>query len=173
MAIICVAFVACGRGGGAAWLYTMRSSEPGFVEPGSSRGSSPGLRLALSFALFLAPLGNLGNELADNRIAEGFEILCHHDEGARSADDIGAVIVIEPAGRIGVLRIPRQRSFAQDRESIDRDTLRHRLIAEFGHSAAGIIGAVTGNIDGLPARAKRRAGELGHSEFDGAADRSA
>ena len=94
-----------------------------------------------SFAPSLAPLGNLGNELADNRIAKGFEILCHHDEGAGSADDIGAVIMIEPAGRVGVLRIPRQRSFAQDREPIDRDSLRHGLIAQFGHIAAGIVGA--------------------------------
>src|SRR5262245_9137128 len=66
--------------------------------------------------------------------------------------------MIEPAGRVGVLRIPRQRSFAQDREPIDRDSLRHGLIAQFGHIAAGIVGAVTGNIDGLAARAKWRAG---------------
>src|SRR6516225_6351070 len=126
-----------------------------------------------SFAPSLPPLGNLGNELADNRIAKGFEILCHHVEGAGSADDLGAVIMIEPAGRVGVLRIPQQRSFAQDRESIDRDSLRHGLIAQFGHIAAGIVGAVTGNIDGLAARAKWRPGELDHSELDGAADRGA
>ena len=91
--------------------------------------------------LWFAGLRDLGNEFVDNRFAKALEILCHHDESARAADDIGAVITIEPAGWIGVLRIPGQWRFTQDREPIDCDSLRHGLIAQFGHIAAGIVGA--------------------------------
>src|SRR6516164_11701659 len=175
MVTICVAFVACDDAGGAVPNPTKyggvgpNSSSAASSRPASSCCGLPGLGLAL----MLAPLGNLGDELADNRLAKRLEIPRHHDKGAGAADDIGAIITIEPARRIGVFWIPWQRSFTQDRQSIDRDALRHGLIAQFGHIAPGIIGAVAGNIDGPAARAKWRAGKLGHSKFDGAADRSA
>ena len=118
-------------------------------------------------------VGDLGNELTDNRFAKTLEILCHHDEGAGAADDIGAIIMIEPARWIGMLRVPRQRSLAQDREPIDRYSLGHGLVAQFGDVAPGIVGAVTGNINCPAARGKWRTRKLGHRKFDGAADRSA
>src|SRR5262249_24201730 len=118
-------------------------------------------------------LGDLGDELADNRFAKTVEGLCHPHEGPRAADDIVAIVMIKPALRIGVFRVPGQRRFAQDRESIDRDSLGHRLVAQFSDVAAGIVGAVTGNVDGVAARSEWRAGKLGHGKFDGAADRGA
>src|SRR6516225_7151512 len=110
MVTICVAFVACDDAGGAAPSPT----KYGGVGPNSSRPASSCCgppRLGL--ALLLAPLGNLGDQLADNRLAKRLEIPRHHDEGAGAADDIGAIIMIEPARRIGVFWIPWQRSFTQ------------------------------------------------------------
>src|SRR5262249_60680249 len=140
---------------GVLSLQECAREDPCSPRPASSRGSLPGLRVALTPAPFLARLGNLGDELADNRLAKRLEILCHHDEGTGAADNIGAIILIDPAGRIGVLRIPRQRRFAQDRKAIDRDALGRGLIAQFGYIAARIVGAVTPNIDGLAARTER------------------
>ena len=40
-----------------------------------------------------------------------------------AADHVAAVIFVEPAGRIGVLGIPRQRRVAQDHQPVDGDAL--------------------------------------------------
>ena len=113
MVTICVAFVACDDAAGAVPSPTKyggvgpNSSSAASSRPASSCCGPPGLGLAL----MLAPLGNLGDELADNRLAKRLEIPRHHDKGAGAADDIGAIIMIKPARRIGVLRVPGQRGF--------------------------------------------------------------
>src|SRR5262249_58656114 len=42
---------------------------------------------------------HFGNQLVDQRLAEGAEVLRRHDEGAWAADDVLAIIIIEAARR--------------------------------------------------------------------------
>ena len=65
-----------------------------------------------------------------------------------AADHVVAVIFVEPAGRIGVLGIPRQRRVAQDHQPVDGDALRERLVARQSDVAPGIVGAVARHVDG-------------------------
>src|ERR1700674_5012977 len=57
-------------------------------------------------------VGDFGDQLLDKGLAEGIEILCLEHEGARPADNIVAVVIGQAPGRVGVLRVPRQRGLA-------------------------------------------------------------
>src|SRR5207248_1120494 len=123
---VCVAFVACGR---AFWACLRRIRGRG----GKTRFAVSALltrrrSLPPRRAWFLC-LGNLRDELADDCFTKRIEILGDHDECAWTANDVVAVVVLQTAGRIGVLRIPWQWSFAKDREPVHRDPLSHGLIA--------------------------------------------
>src|SRR5437016_4036585 len=128
MAGVCVAFVAYGLG---FWACVRRIRGRGGKTTFAAlpvlarRGSLPP---RLRRVWFLC-LGNLRNELADDCFTKRIEILGDHDECAWAANDVVAVVVLQTAGRIGVLRIPWQWSFAKDCEPIHRDSLRHGLIA--------------------------------------------
>ena len=61
-----------------------------------------------------------------------------------------AIVIVEAARRIGVVRIPRHRIVAEDDETVDGDALGDGFVAQFGDVAAGIVGAVAGNVDGAP-----------------------
>ena len=47
---------------------------------------------------------NFGDQLIENCLAERVEVLRHHDEGRRPADDIGAIVFFQTAERVRVLR---------------------------------------------------------------------
>jgi hypothetical protein len=68
-----------------------------------------------------------------------------------------------------VLRIPRQRPFAQDDEPIDGDAELHDLVAHLANVASGIVGAVAGHIDGPAFGFEWSARKLRHRELDAAA----
>ena len=106
-------------------------------------------------------------------LAERAEVLRHHHERARAADDVVAVVFLEAAGRIGVLGDARVLQLGQDRDPVDHDALGDRLIAGRLHVATRIVGAVARHVDGMPLGLVRRAGDLGGREGDAAADRGA
>src|ERR1043166_4165348 len=85
---------------------------------------------------------HFGNELIDQRLAERVEVLRRHHEGAWAADHVLPVVIFQAAGRIGVLRVPRERAFAQDHQAIDRDAFGERLVARGRHVAPAVVGAV-------------------------------
>ena len=68
--------------------------------------------------------GDLGDELLQDRLAEGFVVLRDHDEGAGAADDAVAVIAVE----IGLER--------EDRQAVDTDAGGDRLVAREPGSSA-------------------------------------
>src|SRR5262249_18395589 len=80
--------------------------------------------------------GDFGDQLVQDRLAEGVEILCYHYERTGAADHVVAVIVVETAGRIGVIGVPRHRPFAQDDEAIDGHAPGQRSVARVGDIAA-------------------------------------
>src|ERR1700720_2998364 len=55
---------------------------------------------------------HLGDQLVDQRLTEGVEVLRGHHEGARAADHVLAVVILETAGRVGGLRVPGERGLA-------------------------------------------------------------
>src|ERR1700730_8702106 len=126
---VCVAFVACGRGFWACLgrIRGRAAAKATFAALAISVRRGP-LPPRLLRAWFLC-LGNLRDDLADDCFTKRIEILGYHDECAWAADDVVAVVVLQTAGWIGVLRIPWQWSFTEDREPVHRDSLRHGLIA--------------------------------------------
>ena len=60
------------------------------------------------------------------------------DEGAGSADDVVAIVVLE----VGLER--------EDRQAVDADAGAHRLVARLGHRAAAVVAAVARNVDHAP-----------------------
>src|ERR1700722_10673303 len=117
--------------------------------------------------------GNLGDQLVEDGLPERLEVLGHQHEGAGAAGHVVAIIVVQPSRRVGVIGIPRHRALAQNDEAVDGHALLERLVAGVGDVAAGIVGAVAGNVDGVAVGVERCAGELSHREVDAAADRGA
>ncbi len=62
---------------------------------------------------------------------------------------------------------------AENRQAVDRDALRDRLVAGALHVAAGIVGAVPRQVDGAALGLERRPSQVGHGEVDGATNRGA
>jgi hypothetical protein len=116
---------------------------------------------------------DLGDHLLDDGATEGIEVLRHQDECARAADHIVLVVFLEPAGRIGVFGVPRHRPVAEDDEAVDHDPFGDRLVTGELDVAAGIVGAVSRDIDGTARTFERRTLQLGARELDAAADRGA
>jgi len=50
-------------------------------------------------------LRDLPNQLFDDSVAEGIEVLRNNDKRARAADDVPVIVVCKPARRVGVSRI--------------------------------------------------------------------
>src|SRR6185312_5776525 len=68
-----------------------------------------------------AGVSDFCNQLFHDGLTERIEVLRLDDERAGPAGDVVAVVLGEAAGRIGVFGIPRQRTFAQDYETVDGD----------------------------------------------------
>src|SRR5262249_543372 len=105
--------------------------------------------------------GDLDDELLEDGIGERFVVLRGDHEGAGAADHAVVVIAVE----IGLE--------GEDRQAVDADAGRHRLVAGERDRAAAIVGAVAGDIDDAPARAKWAVWKQRRRVIDGAADRGA
>src|SRR5580704_4208396 len=112
----------------------------------------------------LVRLRHLGDHFFDDGLTKRVEVFRDHDEGARAAHHVATIIIGETARRIGVVGIPRHRVVAEDHEPVDGDAFGHRLVAQHGDVAAGIVGAVAGNVDGAARRLIGRLVELPHGE---------
>ena len=119
----------------------------GLAGGGYSRGQRPTRRLDLR---------HLGDHFFDDRFAERIEMPRHQHECAGAADDIVAIVIFQPARRIGVVGISGERRFAEDNQAVDGNALGQRLVARQRRLAAGIVGAVTGDIDGAAGGFERR-----------------
>src|SRR5262249_52989748 len=107
---------------GRVWVTAPSGYSKDCTRDGNSGWRSTGQRPAKRFSL-----GDLGDHFLNGGGAERMNALRRHDEGAGTADHIVAVIVLEPAGRIGVIGIPGQRRFAQDDEPVDGNPLGNRF----------------------------------------------
>src|SRR6266700_6843897 len=107
--------------------------------------------------------GDLGNHLLHDGAAEGLEILRHDDEGPGAPNDVVAIVFLQSAGRIDMLDIPDEWNprVAENRQAVDRDALRDRLVAGELHVAAGIVGAVARYVDGAALGLERRPSQVG------------
>src|SRR6266849_9078275 len=94
-------------------------------------------------------------------------------KGSETADDVVLKVFFQAARRMRVLRAERFRQRRQDDQAIDGDALADGLVAGVGDRSAGIVVAVTGDVDDPPLRPEGRALELAHGEVDGAGDRGA
>src|SRR5713101_6389620 len=94
-------------------------------------------------------------------------------KGSETADDVVLKVFFQAARRMRVLRAERFRQRRQDDQAIDDDALADGVVAGVGDRSAGIVVAITGDIDDAPLRLEGRALELVHGEVDGAADRGA
>ena len=110
-------------------------------------------------------IGDFGNKLLDEGLAERIEVPCLQHECAGAAHDVLAVIISKAARWIGVLWIPGQRPLAQDRQPVDGQAERQRLVARMVDLAAGIVGAIAGDVDGTALSGKRGVGELRDGEI--------
>src|SRR5262249_21360878 len=68
---------------------------------------SPRRRVRATSAALLLRLGlrDLRDQLLSDGVAEGIEVLRDRDERADAADDVVAIVVCKPAGRVGVAGI--------------------------------------------------------------------
>ena len=64
-------------------------------------------------------------------------------------------IIFQPTRWVSMRRIPLQRSFAQNHQTIDGDALSHSIVARRNHIAPTVVSAVTGNVDRSALRRKR------------------
>ena len=117
-----------------------------------------------------ARVGDLLDQLADQRAAEVIEACGLDHEGIGAADDVGLVIGREPAGRMRVAGVGRHRLCAQDGKAVDRHALGQGLVARERDGALGIAGAVAGYVDDAARRPERRAAELRQGVVDAGAD---
>src|SRR6185312_11408553 len=63
--------------------------------------------------------GDLAHQLVGDGVAEGVEVLHHHEEGAGAADDVLAVVFGQALGRLGVGEIARIGMLVDDGEAVD------------------------------------------------------
>src|SRR5690606_8795625 len=94
-------------------------------------------------------------------------VLRDFHEGARPADDIVAVVVLQgqaaPGGGDAA-------ALAADGQRVDDDALGEGLVSGGVDGAAADVGAVAGDVDDLPFGGHRRAVEETHGEVDAVGD---
>src|SRR5258708_4448624 len=103
---------------------SLRSSSAPCPPSLAGRTGLPQLRMLLERGR-----GNLGDQLAQTRMPERLEAVGPQQEGSGPADHIVAIVVVEAAGWIGMVGVPRHRLLAQNHEAVDGHALGHRLIA--------------------------------------------
>jgi hypothetical protein len=84
-------------------------------------------------------LRNLCDQLFDDGVAEGIEVLGDHDERAVAADDVVAIVVCKPARRVAVVGLREGWRRGQDDEPVDRDALGDRHVPRRSNVAVGIV----------------------------------
>src|SRR5262249_19229980 len=134
---------------------------------------SPRRRERAAAAALLLRLGlrDLRDQLLNDGVAEGIEVLRDRDECAGAANDVVAIVVCKPARRGDVARIEMGWRLCQDDEPVDRDALSDRYIPRRSRLAARIVVAIPRNIDHAPVRFVGCLIELGDPEVDPGADR--
>jgi len=105
--------------------------------------------------------GDLGHQLAEHGRAEFLEAGHRDHEGARPADNMVAVEILQP------------QFHRQDWQAIDHHPGRHRRVARVSHRTAAVVAAVAGHIDDAAGRAERRLFHHAHAVVDRPADRGA
>src|SRR3984893_13439021 len=118
-------------------------------------------------------LGDLRNQLFDETVPKRVGVFRGHDERARAADDVVAVVVCKPTRRVRVVGFPKGWRLGQDNEPVDRDVFSDSLVPCRSDIAAAIVIAISRNVDGTAARLVGCPVELGHREVDPGADRRA
>src|SRR5499427_6725816 len=154
---------------------TFAAADAGAIRVASATGLKQGA--AAISALRGAPprrsQRDLTNQFVDHGLAEGFEILRDHDEGAWAANDVAFVIFTQPAGWIGVFSIPGKWRRAQYDQSVNGDPLGESLVARRGHLTPAVVRPIAGYVDRPPRSRERCALELLDRKIDASADRSA
>ena len=117
-------------------------------------------------------LCDLACQFLNQSIAERANIFGYHDEGARPANDIAAIIFLQPLGWTGVLGIGG-RDVGQDDEALDGDPFCRCFVPSHCNAAPGVVIAVARYVNGATARFEWRAFELSHRKIDRAANRGA
>src|SRR5215471_10505043 len=102
---------------------------------------------------------HLADELLENRVGEGLVALSRDDEGARTADHVVQVIVIETGFQ------------GQDRQAVDDNAGTYRGVAGARSGPAPVVGAVAGNVDNATCPLERTLQHQWHSIVDDATDR--
>jgi hypothetical protein len=116
---------------------------------------------------------DLVHELVGDRLAEGGEVLDHHEEGALAADHVLPVVFGQALGRLGVREIAGIGVLVDDGEAVDGDAARHRLVARVAHRAPRIVGAVARDVDDHPLGGDAGLAEITPAEIERGADRGA
>src|SRR5437763_17182963 len=98
------------------------------------------------------------------------EVLGHEHKRAGAADNVLPVIILEAPRRIRVLRIPWDRSVAENDQAIDHDSLPRHLVTGGFYVTSGAIGPVAGDLDRAACGLERRGRELGGGGCDAATD---
>src|SRR5215831_16331370 len=90
---------------------TFAAADAGAIRVASATGLKQGA--AAISALRGAPprrsQSDLTNQFVDHGLAEGFEILRHHDEGAWAANDVAFVVFFQSTRRVRVFGVPGKR----------------------------------------------------------------
>src|SRR5439155_5482198 len=120
--------------------------EGGYPDPanGSGHQKEPGeTRLAGRGGLAaVRGRGDLGDQLAGDRLREVPEIVDREQKRPGPADHVLLEIFGQTARRLGVKGVARVGLGVDDRQSVDRDAGGNRLVARLGDGTAGIVGAV-------------------------------
>src|SRR5439155_15984329 len=105
--------------------------------------------------------GDLADQLVEDGSAEMVETVHRDDEGARTADDIVAIITLQ----IGFE--------GEDGQPVDDDARGHRRVARIGGGAPDIVGTIARDVDDATLAGKTAIGEQPRGVVEGAADRGA
>src|SRR5580700_495284 len=112
---------------------------------------------------------DLQQQFGADRFLEFLAVLDRHHERAAAAGHAVLIVPIEIVdihGRIG-------RLLHHDRQAVDDDALRQRLVARDRDGRAVVVGAVAGNVDDAAQALIRTVFEQRHGEIDRARDRGA
>src|SRR5882757_9183867 len=115
------------------------------------------------------PARDFKQQLGPDRLLEFLAILDRHHEGARAPDDAVLVVPIEIVDIHGRIR----RLLHHDRQAVDDDALRKRLVARADDRRAVIVGTIAGNVDDAAQALIRIFVEQRHREIDRAGYRRA
>src|SRR6516162_11479132 len=112
---------------------------------------------------------DLADQFSADRLIEILSVLDGHHKGARTSDNTILIIPVE------VIDIHRRIRWLlhHDRQAIDDDALRQRLIASGRDEWAAIVRTVARNVDDASQSSMRVLVEQRHREQDGARDRGA